>query len=314
MRPTPVLGLITILITILITSLSGLAQQSAVDVKHVTEIRGLQPGTPFVSIPVLVTDVAMHFVTGLDQGNFKVFEGKSEHVITRFSRAGAPLSVGIVFDTSGSMRNKLRRSSEAVSALLKNANPEDEFFLICFGDRAHLTVGLTQEAKSIQSRLAFTRAKGSTALFDGIYMAIDQMKQARNARKALLVIYDGNDNSSQHTEAEVREAARESDVQIYGIGLYEPLPSRAQMPEERSGPGALRGFSEQTGGKDFNVGNLAEMPGIGAKIGLELRNEYVLGYTSKNVVKDGKHREVQVKLVKTVGSPRLTFRTRYYAP
>jgi Ca-activated chloride channel family protein len=211
------------------------------------------------------------------------------------------------------MGNKLRRSREAIAEFLKTANPEDEFFLVCFSDRARLMVGLTQETKSIQSRLAFTRAKGHTALYDGIYIAMDQMKQARNPRKALLIISDGSDNSSQHAEAEVRRAARESDVQIYGIGLYEPLPSRAQMPEERSGPRPLRDFSEQTGGKDFDVGNLAELADVVAKIGLELRNEYVLGYTPKNVAKDGQHRKVQVKLVKTTGSPQLTFRTGYYA-
>jgi Ca-activated chloride channel homolog len=142
------------------------------------------------------------------------------------------------------------------------------------------------------------------------------LKKAKNPRKALLIISDGGDNSSRYTETEVRNAVRESDVQIYAIGIYEPMASRGRTPEEMGGPSMLRELSEQTGGKDFGVDNLAELPDVAAKIGLELRNQYVLGYTPKNLVKDGKYRRVQVKLVKTVGLPPLkpAFRTGYYAP
>jgi Ca-activated chloride channel family protein len=308
MRSIPALVLIAILS-------AALAQHAPGDLNHEVDARaGVQAGTPLVSIPVLVTDVAMHFVTGLEQRNFRVFEGKTEQVITQFSKADSPLSIGIIFDTSGSMGNKLRRSREAVAEFLKTTNKEDEFFLVCFSDRAHLMVGMTPDAGAIQSRLAFTRAKGHTALVDGVYMAIDQMKQARHPRKALFIISDGGDNFSQYSEAEIRKAIHESDIQIYAIRVYEPMPSGAGMSEERSGNGLLRELCRQTGGEDFDVGNQAELPGAAAKIGLELRNEYVLGYTPKNVVKGGKYRLVQVKLVKTVGSPQLTFRTRYYAP
>jgi Ca-activated chloride channel family protein len=212
------------------------------------------------------------------------------------------------------MGNKLRRSRQALAEFLKAANPQDEFFLVCFGDRARLVAGLTPDREAIQSRLAFTRAKGSTALLDGIHMAMDEMKQARNPRKALLIISDGADNSSQHTEAEVRHAARDSDVQVYAIGLYEPTPSGARMPDERSGNRLLGDLSEQTGGKVYEVGNLWHLPDVVAKIGLELRNEYVLGYTPKKVERDDKYRQVQVKLVETTGSPKLTYRARHYAP
>jgi Ca-activated chloride channel family protein len=295
MPSSPALGFITILTVAL--------AQSPTDRKP-----------PLVSIPVLVSDEKMNFVTDLDKRNFKVFEGKTEQTITQFSRTDTPLSVGVVFDTSGSMGNKLRRTRQALAEFMKTVNPEDEFFLVCFGDGAHLAVGLTQNREAIQTRLAFTRAKGSTALLDVIHMAMDEIKKARNPRKALLIISDGADNSSQHTEAKIRDAARGSDAQVYAIRLYEPMPSGARMPDERSGNRLLADLSEQTGGKVHEVGNLWDLPDVVAKIGLELRNEYVLGYTPKNVERDGKYRQVKVKLVETTGSPRLTYRAGYYAP
>jgi Ca-activated chloride channel homolog len=214
------------------------------------------------------------------------------------------------------MGSKLMKSRQAVTQFLKTANPEDEFFLVCFNDRPELLVSLTPDTEEIQNRLTFTQAKGRTALLDGVYMAMNHLKKAKNPRKALLIISDGGDNSSRYTETEVRNAVRESDVQIYAIGIYEPMASRGRTPEEMGGPSLLRELSEQTGGKDFGVDNLAELPDVAAKIGLELRNQYVLGYTPKNLVKDGKYRRVQVKLVKTVGLPPLkpAFRTGYYAP
>ena len=174
----------------------------------------------------------------------------------------------------------------------------------------------TSETEEIQNRLTFTQAKGRTALLDGVYMAMAQMKKARNPRKAILIISDGGDNSSRYTETEVRNAVRESDVQIYAIGLFEPAMSRGRTAEEMNGPGLLAEVTEQTGGRHFAVDNLAELPDVSAKIGIELRNQYVLGYAPKNLTRDGKYRRVQVKLVKTKGLPplRSMFRTGYYAP
>ena len=272
--------------------------------------------TTLVLIPVSVTDPMARFVTGLDKENFKLFEDKIEQEVTQFSSEDAPLSVGIVFDTSGSMGAKLQRSRQAVAQFMKTANPQDEFFLIEFNDRPELVVGFTTQPEEIQNRLTFTQAKGRTALLDGVYMAMNQMKKARNPRKAILIISDGGDNSSRYTETEVRNAVREADVQIYAIGIYEPIMGRGRTTEEYNGPGLLTELSEQTGGRHFTVDNLAELPDVAAKIGIELRNQYVLGYTPKNVARDGKYRRVQVKLVKTTGLPQLRamFRTGYYAP
>jgi VWFA-related protein len=276
----------------------------------------LRVDTTLVLVPVAVTDPYSRFVTGLEKENFKVIEDKVEQDIVQFSSEDAPLSVGVVFDTSGSMGAKLQKSRQAVAQFLKTANPEDEFFLVQFNDRPELAVPFTPQTEDIQSRLTFIQSKGRTALLDGVYMAMNEMKKARNGRKAILIISDGGDNSSRYTESEVRNAVREADVQIYAIGIFEPAGARARTPEEAAGPGLLGEITEQTGGRHFAVDNLAELPDVAAKIGLELRNQYMLGYTPKNPARDGKYRRIQVRLVKTTGLPQLKamFRTGYYAP
>jgi VWFA-related protein len=269
-----------------------------------------------VQINVTVTDPLNRFVTGLDKEYFKLFEDKVEQVISQFSSEDAPLSIGIVFDTSGSMGPKLQKSRQAAAQFFKTANPEDEFFLVTFNDRPDLVMPFTTDVEEMQNRLTFTQSKGRTALLDGIYMAMSQMKKARNPRKALLIISDGGDNSSRYTESEVKNAVREADVQIYAIGIYEQAASRGRTPEEMNGPGLLSEVAEQTGGRAFAVDNLAELPDVAAKIGMELRNQYVLYYTPKNTDRDGKYRRVSVKLVQPRGLPPLKafYRLGYYAP
>jgi VWFA-related protein len=269
-----------------------------------------------VQINVTVTDPLNRFVTGLDKEYFKLFEDKVEQVISQFSSEDAPLSIGIVFDTSGSMGPKLQKSRQAAAQFFKTANPEDEFFLVTFNDRPELVMPFTTDVEEMQNRLTFTQSKGRTALLDGIYMAMSQMKKARNPRKALLIISDGGDNSSRYTESEVKNAVREADVQIYAIGIYEQAASRGRTPEEMNGPGLLSEVAEQTGGRAFAVDNLAELPDVAAKIGMELRNQYVLYYTPKNTDRDGKYRRVSVKLVQPRGLPPLKafYRLGYYAP
>jgi Ca-activated chloride channel family protein len=272
--------------------------------------------TTLVLVPVAVNDPMGRFVTGLDKDNFKVFEDKIEQEIKQFSSEDAPMSVGLVFDTSGSMGGKLNTSRRAVAEFLKTSNPQDEFFLIEFNERPEVVVPFTAATEEIQNRLTFAQSKGRTALLDGIYMAMHTMKKAHNPRKAILIISDGGDNSSRYTETEVKNAVREADVQIYSIGIFEPTASRGRTPEELSGPALLGEITEQTGGRHYEVSNLADLPDVAAKIGIELHYQYVLGYSPSNAVRDGKYRRIQVKLVKTVGLPTLkaTFRTGYYAP
>jgi Ca-activated chloride channel homolog len=269
-----------------------------------------------VLINVTVTDPLNRFVTGLEKEHFRLYEDKVEQKITDFSAEDAPISIGLVFDTSGSMGQKLQKSRQAAVEFFKTANPADEFFLVQFNDRPELSVPFTSDTDKIQSTLTFTQSKGRTALLDSVYLAMHEMKKARNPRKAVLIISDGGDNSSRYTETEIKNAVREADVQIFAIGIFEGLSTRGRTPEEAAGPGLLNELADQTGGREYAVENVAELPDIAAKIGIELRNEYILGYTPKNRERDGKYRRVQVKLNQPRGLPPLKayFRLGYYAP
>src|SRR3954467_15191286 len=269
-----------------------------------------------VLINVTVTDPLNRFVTGLEKEHFRLFEDKVEQEISNFSSEDAPISIGLVFDTSGSMGPKLQKSRQAAVEFFKTSNPSDEFFLVQFNDRPELTVPFTTDTAKIQSALTFTQSKGRTALLDSVYLAMHEMKKAKNPRKALLIISDGGDNSSRYTETEIKNAVREADVQIFAIGIFEAMSGRGRTAEEAAGPGLLNDLAEQTGGRPYAVENVAELPDIAAKIGIELRNEYILGYTPKNRERDGKYRKVQVKLNQPRGLPPLKayFRLGYYAP
>jgi Ca-activated chloride channel family protein len=269
-----------------------------------------------VMIPVTVTDPLNRFVTGLEKDYFKIFEDKKQQQISSFSSDDAPLSIGLLFDCSGSMGPKLRSSREAVAQFFKTANPEDEAFLVQFHDTANLVQGFTGSLEEIQNHLQFVQSKGLTALLDAIYLGVHEMKKAKNPRKALLVISDGGDNNSRYTETEIRNLVKESDVQIYAIGIYEAGGARGRTPEEANGPALLTELADQTGGRQYQVENINELPDIASKIGMELRNQYLLGYYSQNQEKDGKYRHVEVKLVQPHGMPllRAFWRMGYNAP
>jgi VWFA-related protein len=258
-----------------------------------------------VLVPVTVTDPLNRFVTGLDQDAFEVYEDKIKQKIVSFGSEDAPLSIGIVFDTSGSMGNKLERSRLSVAEFFKTANPEDEAFLVEFADRPQLVVPMTHNLEEIQNRLTFTQSKGRTALLDGVYLALNTMKKARNPRKALIVISDGGDNSSRYTATEVKNLVKEADVQIYGVGIYESGSRRSLTPEELSGPEMLRDLSEPTGGRHFVVEDINNLADVAAKIGIELRNQYVIGYSPSNETRDGKYRKILVKIIQPRGLPAL---------
>jgi VWFA-related protein len=273
--------------------------------------------TTLVLIPVTVTDPLNRFVTGLEKEHFRLQEDNVEQSIAHFASEDAPISVGIVFDTSGSMGGKLLKSRQAVAQFSKTANPEDEFFLVRFDNTPVLAIGFTHSTEELQNKILFTKSKGSTALLDAIYLALHEMKKAaRNPRKAVLVISDGGDNNSRYTESEIKNVVREADVQIYGIGIYEPYGARSRTAEELAGPSLLSDLAEQTGGRAYAVDNLNDLPDIAAKVGIELRNQYVLGYSPTNQGRDGKYRRVKVKLMQPRGLPplRAFWRLGYYAP
>jgi VWFA-related protein len=267
--------------------------------------------TTLILVPVAVNDPLNRPVSGLERENFRVYEDKVEQKIVQFAMDDEPVAVGLVFDTSGSMGEKLQRSRMAAREFFHISNPEDEFFLVEFDSSPRLVVPLTSDTGTIEGRLAFSRSHGSTALLDAIFLALHEMKHSKKNKKALLIISDGGDNHSRYSEKEVTSVVKESDVLIYSIGVF----GGGGSPEEAGGPALLSKVSEQTGGRLFEA-NSVELPDIAKKIGIELRNRYILGYSPQNQVRDGKYHRIEVKMVPPRGLPKLNahWRLGYNAP
>jgi Ca-activated chloride channel family protein len=280
------------------------------------QVPPLQVDVNMVVVNVTVTDPYDRIVTGLEQNNFQVFDDKVEQRIEAFSTEDAPISVGLIFDSSGSMGDKIQKSKEAAMRFFKTSNPEDEFMLVNFSDRPNLISGFTSKFENIQDRLLFVKAGGRTALLDAIYLGLSEMKKATTNRRALLVISDGGDNHSRYTENDLKRAVKEADVQIYAVGIFEPLSSRARTLEEAAGPSLLADMAEVSGGRMFSVEDANELPDVAERISIELRNQYVIGYRPSNLVRDGRWRRIRVKLERPRGLPPLQVYTRtgYYAP
>lgn len=276
----------------------------------------IQVDVNMVVVNVTVTDPYDRIVTGLDESNFQVYDEKVEQKITSFSTEDAPIAVGLIFDSSGSMGEKIQKSKEAALQFFKTSNPQDEFMLISFSERPNLITPYTSKFENVQDRLLFVKSSGKTALLDAIYLGLSEAKKATTSRKALLVISDGGDNHSRYTERDVKRAVKESDVQIYAVGIFEPLSARTRTPEEARGPSLLAELAEVSGGRMFSVENADELPDIAEKISIELRNQYVIGYRPSNLVRDGRWRRIRVKLNPPRGLPPLQVyaRTGYYAP
>jgi Ca-activated chloride channel family protein len=278
-----------------------------------THTKPLKVDVDLVLVPVTITDPMNRLVTGLDKDNFTLFEGKDQQEIKHFSSEDAPVSLGVIFDMSGSMSSKIERAREAVVEFFKTANPQDEFFMITFADKPQEVSDFTQSVEDIQGKLVYTIPKGRTALLDAIYLGISKMRQAKYPKKALLIISDGGDNHSRYTEGEIKSLVKEADVLIYAIGIYDRYMS---TPEEQLGPALLSEITELTGGRAFTIDNPNDLADVATKIGIELRNQYVLGYRPKNAVRDGKWRKIKVKLLPPKGLPplRVYAKTGYYAP
>jgi len=267
-------------------------------------------------VSVVVTDPYNRLVTGLDPDNFRVFEDNIEQEIITFSSEDVPISIGVIFDCSGSMSNKLGKAREAALDFFKTANPADEFFLVSFNERAELTSSFTNSVEELQSQMMLTSSKGRTALLDAIYLGLSQMRGAHNAKRALLILSDGGDNHSRYQEGDIKRLVKEADTQLYAIGIFDPLGYRSRTSEELNGPSLLSEITEMTGGRVFAAENLNELPDIAVKIGLELRNQYIVGYRPSNKSHDGRWRKIKIKMRAPRGLPPLTVysKTGYYAP
>ena len=254
-------------------------------------------------------------VTGMQREHFQIFEDRVEQEIQYFSAEDVALSVGIIFDVSGSMKSKMSVARDAAVTFLKTGSPQDEHFLIPFGSTARIAHDFTSDIASLQNQLIFTPAQGMTALFDAVYLGLEKVREGTNPKKALLMITDGQDNRSRYTFRNVREFVKESDVQVYAIGIVDTY-GRSQLAMGRSGRALIQELTEETGGRSFFPNSVYELEDITTKIAIELKNQYVIGYTSTNSDTDGDWREIQVKIDPPRGAPRLSVRAKkgYYGP
>jgi Ca-activated chloride channel family protein len=277
-----------------------------------THTKPLRSDVEMVLVPVTVTDPMDRLVTGLGKENFQIFQDKQKQEVRHLSSEDAPISVGILMDMSGSMKDKFDKAREAVVQFMRIANPDDEFFIIGFSDRPRLLMDFTGSPAEIQNKLVLPQPMGMTALLDAVYMGMSQMRHARHQRKALLIISDGGDNHSRYSEREIKSAVIEADTQIYAIGIFDLTP---RTLEEAFGPRLLAEITDVTGGRTFVLNNPNDLPDVAAKIGVQLRNQYVLAYTPANKPKDGKWHKIRVKLLPPRGLPTLNIHARqgYYA-
>lgn len=278
--------------------------------------QNIRVDTTLVVIPVTVTDPSSRFVLGLDKKDFSLSEDGKEQTIKIFSGEDAPLSVGILLDTSGSMELRTDRSRGAVREFLKTLNNQDEAFLIQFSDRAQVVQEFTGHTQDIEDRMATLKTGGLTALLDAVELGVREMKKAKNTRKALVVVSDGGDNNSRYKADDIKNIVKEADTQIYAMGVFEPSFFAGLPGEIVSGPKLLAQIADQTGGRAYGAQEFSQLPGIAEKIAIELRNQYVLGYYPTNSERDGKFRKVEVRLIQPKGLPALRARWRlgYYAP
>ena len=265
-------------------------------------------------VNVTVTDIHNHPIVGLQQDSFRVFEDDIEQEVIHFSSEDVPISVGLILDVSGSMGDKLSYLRDAAVQFLKSANPRDEFFTVRFAGRAELS-DFFQNAENVEVHAPISPAKGRTALLDAVYLGLSQMRNAHYARRALLIISDGADNHSRYTKADINRLLRECDCQVYAIGIFEPIWLRGRTLEELEGPSLLGELTEVTGGRVFAVTQGDKLPDIATRIGVLLRNQYVLGYRPGNKDHDNHWRKIKVKLRTPKGFPPLTVLAKrgYYA-
>ena len=284
-----------------------------------------QPPTPVfpiwvdvdrVIVPVTVVNLDNQIVTGLDRDNFEIFDDKVKQEILSFSAEDTPVAVGMIFDTSGSMRDKIHKSKDAALQFLTTSNPEDQFMLVTFSKRPYLISNLAGNYEKLLSGLLFVTPSGSTSLLDAIYLGLAVIRKANTSRKALLVISDGGDNHSRYSFKSVKKAVKESDVQIFCMGIFGFMAGRMNTLDEAAGPTLLSILARISGGRMFSVEDPDELPDVAETISRELRNQYLVEYKPSNLVRDGRWRHTKVKLHPPRGMPplRVYARTGYYAP
>ena len=273
-----------------------------------------------VQLPISVLDKEGRPVDGLKQEHFQIFEDKTQQIIKTFRHEDIPLSLSLVIDNSGSMRNKRERVNSAALAFVRESNPEDETSIINFDDSAYLEQDFTGSIGDLIDALENIDARGETALYDALYLASDKvMKDGKRDKKVVLVISDGEDNASKYGINKVIEALRQSKVTLYAIGLLEQDDQRGGLfkkPPSKKAKDDLVKFAEITGGRAYFPKNLDEVEDLVKGIAHDLRNHYTLSYTPTNKNLDGSWREISVKVNPPKTMPKFTVHAKqgYYAP
>jgi Ca-activated chloride channel homolog len=268
-----------------------------------------------VLVPVTVTDALNRPVIDLPRQNFELYEGGVAQPIRYFSNEDAPISVGLILDCSGSMRNKIDYEREALAEFFKYANPQDDYFAISVSSHPEVIATSEKSIETIQAKLGETEPKGGTALYDAVYLGIARMSSARYQRKALVIITDGGDNRSRYSLKETQRMVEEADVLTYGIGIFDDVPVHLfKTFEERWGRKWLSQITDATGGRTIAADNRKQIPEIAALISRELRNQYVLGYRPTNKAHDGKWRRLQVLLTPSAAPLHVHYKQGYVAP
>ena len=335
-RTTKVAFLLSLAASLSILPATALAQSDSLDQAHVvpdvqpkTDALAASVGEPRLSprtkpmrvdvdlvlVPVTVTDALNRPVIDLPKQNFMLYEGGVAQPIRYFSNEDAPISVGLILDCSGSMRNKIEYEREAVAEFFKNANPQDDYFAISVSSHPEVFATSQRSIETIETKLGETDPQGGTALYDAVYLGISRMSSAHYQRKALVIITDGGDNRSRYSLKETQRMVEEANVLTYGIGIFDDVPVHLfKTFEERWGRKWLSQITDSTGGRAIAADNRKQIPQIAALISRELRNQYVLGYRPSNVTHDGKWRKVQVMLTPSAAPLHVHFKQGYVAP
>jgi Ca-activated chloride channel family protein len=289
-------------------------QETATDKPEKPSSQTLKIDVDLVLVNATVTDSLNRYVSGLDAEHFQIWEDSVEQKVSYFSAEDVPVSVGVIFDVSGSMKDKIATARQAANTFFKSGNPEDEYFIVEFANRPEVASDFTSDITKLQSKLILTQAKGMTAMYDSVYLGLEKLKEGTNPKKALLLITDGEDNRSRYTFQNVKEFVKEQDVQIYGIGIVDDWNS--QLGAGKTGRAMVEELSEITGGRAFFPDSVYDLEDICTKIAVELKNQYVIGYHSTNGAKNGKWRKLRMKINPPKGIQRLNVRYKqgYYAP
>ncbi len=308
------LGLILFVFLFTVVAANSQETQPTPPIQGVENEDDIKVETDLVTLTLTVTDYYGRYVSGLTKEHFTIFDNKKKQNISFFSDTDAPVSIGILFDVSGSMSgDKIAKARNALSRFINTSHPRDEYYLIAFNKRAQLLMDKTRDGEAVLNKLTLVKPKHNTALYDACYLGVERVTRGTHQKKALLIISDGQDNSSRYSYKEVRRLMKESDVVIYSVGIMDGRDAGSMIGIQ--GQAFLDELSSVTGGKSFYPNSAVEMDEIFERIALELRHQYSIGFTPPDFKPDGKWHKVKVKVKPPRGLPRLTVRNRkgYYA-